>query len=135
MTFYTERENFEAAKADVMARYLPSHSGNLQGMLVDFDHYLRESDILVFVSVMRTDDHANLIEAHCRTEGVSAFKGQYEAERIWVESLCYREFEAHIVSDTTFPENSKRLVLEFATVGLSSRVYVTGKIVVDMIRP
>ena len=134
MTFYTERENFEAAKADVMARYPPSPYEDLQGMKESFCYRLLASDTLILVSVVQTEDYVNLIEAHCRTEGVSAFKGQHEAERIW-ESLRYREFEAHIVSDTTFPENSKRLVLEFVTVGLSSRVYVTGKIVVDMIRP
>ncbi len=103
-------------------------------MAANFDHYLCASDTLILVSVSQTTDITNLIEAHCRTEGVSAFKAAHEAARIWLEYLRYAEFEAHIVSEVVFPDDEQTLTLEFVTVGLRSRVYVTGKIVVDMIR-
>ncbi len=103
-------------------------------MAADFDHYLRESDTLILVSVSQTTDITNLIEAQCRTEGVSAFKAAHETARIWLEYLRYTEFEAHIVSEVVFPDDEQILLFEFITVGLRPRVYVTGKIVVDMIR-
>ncbi|MFI7534216.1 hypothetical protein [Streptosporangium sp. NPDC049376] len=121
---------FGAVKQRVMRESFPSAGHDLDGMMVDFDIYLRQSPLMKKVRVRGTDDPGGLVVATCRSaSGRSAEEIAAELERIWHEDLKYCHFDAHTL---TLGDGEVRLngVTQISPDGF----YVTAAIVVTMSR-
>ncbi|GAB3884491.1 MULTISPECIES: hypothetical protein [Microbispora] len=122
---------FAAVKQQVMDESFPSSGADLDGMAMDFDAYLWHSPLIREVSVRRTGDTNNLIAATCWTvPGSSTVEIAAELERIWLQDLSYRHFEAHMI---TADERAVRL--DAVTQIAPDDFYVTAAIVAETARP
>src|SRR5262249_10119582 len=111
-----------------MAHGFPSSGIDLRGMIEDFHHAVDQSPLLTPRSVKKTGDPERMIEARCEpaAEALTIPEVIAEIERVWMEELRYRHFEAHAVI-----HHDHEVSLDFVTLLESGSFYVTGRIAVD----
>ena len=90
---------FAAVKQRVMSESFSGAGDDLHGMAIDFDACLWHSPLIKEVSVRRTGDTNNLINATCQAmPGCSMVELAAELERVWLRDLRYSSFEAHVIT-------------------------------------
>lgn len=115
-------------KVRVAREYHQSPGGDLDGMLADITAALGRSGLFTAPLVTKTGGQEHLVEARCALigNGTDAAQVASELERIWQDELRYDDFEAHAVLIT-----DDSIILDFLTIAVAPRLYVTGLVVVD----
>lgn len=122
---------FHRIKAKIKTEHRHISGKNFQGSVTDFDYYLDQSDIIRLVKLRKTGELDALLEARCEARFLSNAASEIipEVERIWVDHLAYRDFEAHTINVI-----DDEVVMDFVSVAGSSNYYVTGRIIVKMLK-
>ncbi|WP_239145206.1 CPCC family cysteine-rich protein [Actinoplanes couchii] len=114
----------EAVRA--VAAFPPATADNLQGMAVDFDHYLWECPSIRDVVVVSGPDPDRQLTAHCRAESASApHRVAADVEQVWTRDLRYVHWEAHRVR-----LEPASVILDAVTVSSENGYRITATIVV-----
>lgn len=123
-----ERMDYTSLKNHVVLNAPGSSGPNLQGMAIDFDHFLESSDLFESVAVQTEPKRPGVINASAILRDPTKPVAAVEAElvRIWLDELRYTYLEAHRVKT----ENGST-VLEFITQIAPSGFYVTGEIYIS----
>ncbi len=116
-------------KSSLPAQTRPS-SSNLEGLIIDLRYFLEQAGILKVLKVKKTGELYRLIEVRCKliSKPASIAEVAAEVERVWIEDIAYRDFEAH-----SLYYSSDDLILDFIT-GTEfpdHYIYVTGSIIVN----
>jgi hypothetical protein len=100
-----------------------------KGMLADFHHSVEQSPLLTRARVRKTGDPPCMIKATAQPASPTLSPPEIgvEVERIWMEELRYRHFEAHALVSS-----DEEVALEFVTVMEPGGPHVTGRISVDI---
>jgi hypothetical protein len=119
----------ETVKRQVMSRNRPATSGELEGVIIDASYFLEQSGILDVRKIKKTGDTASMLQVVCRpiSQVVAGEKLVSEVERVWLEEICFQDFEAHALEVSK--ENAH---LDFVTVSQGSNHYYTGRITVNL---
>ena len=117
----------EQLKERVAGQYRETSIGDLEAMIADSRRAIEASPILAFGGIRKTGTPVHQIEVECKPRDPATPPETVAAEitRIWLEQLCYDDFEAHAI-DTT----DNAVVLDFLTVAREPRLFATGMIVV-----
>jgi hypothetical protein len=117
----------EQLKERVAGQYHELTSGDLEGMMADCRYAIETSPLLSLNAVRKTGAPVHQIEVECqpRDPATSPDAVTRELKTIWLEHLCYDDFEAHTVLTT-----DHAIVLDFLTVARGPRLFATGMIVV-----
>lgn len=118
----------EQLKERVAGQYQETTIGDLEAMIADSRRAIEASPILAFGGIRKTGTPVHQIEVECRPRDPATPPETIATEisRIWLEQLCYDDFEAHAI-DT----NDDAIVLDFLTVARGPRIFATGMIVVS----
>ncbi|MBB5867115.1 hypothetical protein F4553_000494 [Allocatelliglobosispora scoriae] len=122
-------DSFEQDKREMMASGTPSDGDNLDGMMIDFDHYLVfKCRALGKGTVAATGDPARLLLVTCAAaSGASPEEIAAEISGAWRSYLRYGFREAHRIRDTP-----TTVELDFATQSGEGGIFVTGTVVVRL---
>jgi hypothetical protein len=118
-----------SVKRKIMARSVPGSGDDLEGMMMDFQHFLEGSNLLAQVGIKKTGDPGCMIEATCQPAAKTLTIPEIIAEikRLWMEELRSPHFEAHAVGRADYD-----VTLDFITLCEHGSFYVTGSIAVDV---
>jgi hypothetical protein len=121
-------DEFNKVKSKVTAKTRPS-SRDLEGIMIDLDYFLEQSDVLQVVKRKKTGELHRLIEVRCKLISKSTLISDVaaEIERVWTEYMAYWNFEAHALHFS-----SDELIFDFIT-GTQypdQYIYITGSIIV-----
>jgi hypothetical protein len=117
----------EQLKQRVSGQYQECMVGDLEAMIADCLRAVEASPIFTSVAIRKTGTPVHQIEVECQPRD-SATPPETIAnalQTIWLNQLCYDDFEAHTIITT---ETST--VLDYLTVARGPRLFATGMIVV-----
>ncbi len=122
--------DLEQLKERVAGQYQETMIGDLEGMIADCRRAIEASPSFSTVAIRKTGTHVHQIEVECHPANSAILPGTLmeEITRIWLEELCYDDFEAHAIVMT-----DDAIVLDFLTVARGPRIFATGMIVVKRI--
>jgi hypothetical protein len=117
----------EQLKERVAGQYRECMIGDLEAMITDCMVAVEASPLFTSVAIRKTGSPVHQIEVECqpRNPATSSDAIANELAAIWLEQLCYDDFEAHAIITT-----DHSVVLDFLTVTLGPRLFATGMIVV-----
>ena len=117
----------EQLKERVAGQYRECMIGDLEAMIADCLRAVEGSPLFTSVAIRKTGSPVHQIEVECqpRNPATSADTIGRELAGLWLEQLCYDDFEAHSIITTDCS-----IVLDFLTVARGPRLFATGMIVV-----
>ena len=117
----------EQLKERVAGQYHECTIGDLEAMIADCLRAVEASPLFTSVAIRKNGTSVHQIEVECQPHDLAAPPATLAnaVQTIWLEQLCYDDFEAHaiITTDTS-------IVLDFLTVARGPRLFATGMIVV-----
>ena len=122
-------DELTALKTRVAGAYYESPGGDLDAMMRDIGEHISHSGLFLPPVVRKTGSPAHQLEARCAPVSPQTPVPRLvdELERVWSSELRYDDFAAHalIITDDA-------IVLDFLTVSRSSRLYLTGMLIVTL---
>ena len=117
----------EQLKERVAGQYQECMIGDLEAMIADCLRAVEASPLFTSVAIRKTGSPVHQIEVECQPRDHATPFGAItnEITTIWLEQLCYDDFEAHAIITT-----NQSIVLDFLTVARGPRLFATGMIVV-----
>jgi hypothetical protein len=116
----------EQLKERVAGQYHECPVGDLEAMIADCLRAVKASPLFTSVAIRKTGTPVHQIEVECQPHDPATPPDTIAnaLQTIWLEQLCYDDFEAHtiVATDTS-------IVLDFLTVARSPRLFATGMIV------
>ena len=117
----------EQLKQRVAGQYQESMIGDLEAMIADCLQAVEASPLFTSVAIRKTGTPVHQIEVECQPRDPATPPNTITTAltTIWLNQLCYDDFEAHaiITTDTS-------IVLDYLTVARGPRLFATGMIVV-----
>lgn len=117
----------EQLKERVAGQYQECSVGDLEALIADCRRTVEASPFFASVAIRKTGTPVHQIEVECQPRDPAARPGAITSTlaAIWLEQLCYDDFEAHAIITT-----DHAIVLDFLTVARGPRLFATGMIVV-----
>lgn len=117
----------EQLKERVARQYRECTIGDLEAMIADCLRAVAASPLFASVAIRKTGTPVHQIEVECQPNDPMTPSETIanEIATIWLEQLCYDDFEAHAIITT-----NQTVVLDFLTVARGPRLFATGMIVV-----
>ncbi len=117
----------EQLKERVAGQYQECTVGDLEVMIADCLRSVEASPLFTSVAIRKTGTPVHQIEVECQPRDPATSNEAIAAEvtSIWLEQICYDDFEAHAIIT---PDHA--VVLDFLTVARGPRLFATGMIVV-----
>lgn len=124
-----DQAELEQLKERVAGQYQECTIGDLEALIADCLRAVKASPLFTSVAIRKTGTPVHQIEVECQPRDPSTLPDAIanEITRIWLEQLCYDDFEAHAIITT-----DQAIVLDFLTVARAPRIFATGMIVVGM---
>ena len=122
-----ELPELEQLKERVAGQYQECMIGDLEAMIADCLRAVEASPLFTSVVIRKTGSPVHQIEVECQPRNPATPPATIASEltSLWLEQLCYDDFEAHAIITT-----DHSVVLDFLTVARGPRLFATGMIVV-----
>jgi|GEM_PF-6737808 len=122
-----ELAELEQLKERVAGQFQECMIGDLEAMIADCLRVVSASPLFTSVAIRKTGSPVHQIEVECqsRNPATPPTAIAQELTSLWLEHLCYDDFEAHAIITT-----DRTTVLDFLTVARGPRLFATGMIVV-----
>lgn len=119
----------EQLKERVAGPYQECTIGDLEAMIADCLRAVGASPLFTSVAIRKTGTPVHQIEVECQPHDSATSPDAITnaLKTIWLDQLCYDDFEAHSIITT-----DHAIVLDFLTVARGPRLFATGMIVVGM---
>jgi hypothetical protein len=117
----------EQLKERVAGQYQECMIGDLEAMIADCLRAVEASSLFTSVTIRKTGSPVHQIEVECQPRDRATPPAAIAAEitTIWLEQLCYDDFEAHAIIAT-----DPSVVLDFLTIARGPRLFATGMVIV-----